>query len=229
MIDYIIYINLDEKIKKKEHMETMLSKFNIPYQRFPGFKPPLEECLNMKNVIPRIREYLYDEIKYPRGIGVLGCYLSHITALNICKKLPKQMKHMLLLEDDVIFSQEDLDYINNILTELTENHDWDILRVLLPRVDCYLNRGVDKVDNLYKFTGNNVSSKFNSTTKNVINGGCHFYIINRKNISKINRYIKKENIFNIDSVYSTNELNVFFLISNSILSEMRDDTSIPKL
>ena len=74
-----------------------------------------------------------------------------------------------------------------------------------------------------------MSSKFNSTTKNVINGGCHFYVINRKNISKINRYIKKENIFNIDSVYSTNELNVFFLISNSILSEMRDDTSIPKL
>ena len=41
MIDYIIYINLDEKPKKKEHIESVLIHFDIPYERFDGIKPSL--------------------------------------------------------------------------------------------------------------------------------------------------------------------------------------------
>ena len=43
MIDYIIYINLDEKPNKKAYMETLLSEYEIPYERFVGIKPTLEE------------------------------------------------------------------------------------------------------------------------------------------------------------------------------------------
>jgi len=229
MIDYIIYINLDEKPNKKAYMETLLSEYEIPYERFVGIKPTLEECLTMKNVVPRIHEYLHDENRYPRGIGVLGCYLSHTMAMHKCKKLSRKHKHILILEDDAIFTPENIDEINTMINELDENHDWDMLRVLLPRTDKHLDKGVSKMENMYKFTGNHTLSKFDSDTKNVIHGGCHFYVLNRKNITKIGKYVKKENIFNIDSVYSTKELNVFFIISNSIQSGMRNDSSIPKI
>ena len=149
--------------------------------------------------------------------------------MNKCKTLPRKYKHVLILEDDAIFTQENIDKINTMINELDENHDWDMLRVLLPRTDKHLDKGVSKMENMYKFAGNHILSKFDSDTKNVIHGGCHFYILNRKNITKISKFVKKENIFNIDSVYSTKELNVFFIISNSIQSGMRDDSSIPKI
>lgn len=230
MIDYIFYINLDEKPNKKEHIESLLSQFDIPYERFAGIKPSLEECLAMKNVVPRIQEYLHHPEKYPRGIGVLGCYLSHTMTMNKCKKLPKKHKHILILEDDAIFTQKDMDYINDKINMLNEQHDWDVLRVLLPRTESFLERGIENVDgDVYKFVGNHVLSKFDSSNRNVINGGCHFYVLNRKNITKISQYVKKEDIFNIDSIYSTKELNIYFLISSSIQSGMRNESSIPKL
>tara|TARA_B100000900_G_C20375733_1_gene632317 strand:- start:487 stop:831 length:345 start_codon:yes stop_codon:yes gene_type:complete len=113
---------------------------------------------------------------------------------------------------------------------LNEQYDWDVLRVLLPRTESFLDRGIENVDgDVYKFAGNHVLSKFDSSNKNVINGGCHFYVLNRKNITKISQYVKKEDIFNIDSIYSTKELNIYFLISSSIQSGMRNESSIPKL
>ena len=225
MIDYIFYINLDEKPNKKEHIEYVLSHFEIPYERFAGIKPSLEDCLAMKNVVPRIQEYLHHPQKYLRGIGVLGCYLSHIKVMNKSNNLLVKYKHILILEDDAIFTQKDMNYINDKINVLNEEHNWDILRVLLPRTENFLDRGVEKVDgDLYKFTGNHVLSKFDSINKNVINGGCHFYVLNRKNITKISQYVNEEDIFNIDSIYSTNELNIYFLISNSIQSGMRSDS-----
>ena len=46
LISKIYYINLDKRVDRKKFMETQLSEFDIPYERFPAVYVERDELLN---------------------------------------------------------------------------------------------------------------------------------------------------------------------------------------
>ena len=67
--------------------------------------------------------------------------------------------------------------------------------------------------------------------KNDYCGGTHFRVVNTKNAKKIKEYLDDEWIYNIDSVYSSNKLDIFIIINNDVMvsSNIFPDTNIPKI
>ena len=59
-IDKIIYINLERRKDRKEHIENVLNKYDLQYERFEAIQT--------------------------EGFGILGCGLSHLQVLKIAKK-----------------------------------------------------------------------------------------------------------------------------------------------
>ena len=86
---------------------------------------------------------------------------------------------------------------------------------------------------IYKFNSPNYQGISELKEKNKFCGGTHFQIINIKNIKKIINYLNKENIFNIDGVYSTNDINVYAVTNKylnvSIPHKFKNQSNIPKI
>lgn len=232
MIDYFIYINLDEKKERKNHMESLLSKFNLPYERLKGIKPKKDD-IDLYKIAEHIRPWKNPR-QLPRLLGVLGCYKSHLECLKKIRNL--SFNYVGILEDDVYFNDSSLNYINNLIESLNrKNIEWDILRVIWSYEKKKCMEPLTKeiiVDNekIYKFNSTNFQSKFCGENINQINGGTHFQIINVKNINKILNFLEKEYIFDIDGIYSTNQLKVIITFSKNIISNyLRDKSSIPKI
>jgi len=73
-IDKIIYINLDKRIDRREHMEQQLKNFGLTAERYSAIK---------------------------REEGFIGCGLSHLNVLKIA--IEREYKNILILEDDFLF------------------------------------------------------------------------------------------------------------------------------
>lgn len=73
-IDHIFYINLDERVDRKNLIELELNNFDLKYERFPAIK---------------------DEM------GIYGCGLSHLSVLKLAKE--RGYKNVLIFEDDFTF------------------------------------------------------------------------------------------------------------------------------
>ena len=73
-IDHIFYINLEERVDRKNLIEIELNKFDLKYERFPAIK---------------------DEM------GIYGCGLSHLSVLKLAKE--RGYKNVLIFEDDFTF------------------------------------------------------------------------------------------------------------------------------
>ena len=96
-IKNIYYINLNERIDRKNHIEEQLSKLNLKGNRFNAIK---------------------------NNNGALGCTLSHIGCLEIAVK--NNFDHILVLEDDVLFLEPEL-FINQFNKFLQTHDDWDVV------------------------------------------------------------------------------------------------------
>lgn len=72
----VLYINLDSRADRKEHIEAQLRALGLKGQRMPA-------------------------IRHERGS--VGCLLSHIRCLEIA--LQHKLDHILILEDDALFLQ----------------------------------------------------------------------------------------------------------------------------
>ena len=233
---YFVYINLEERKEKNQHMHNMLESLNVDFDRFEAIKPTINEVKKMDKLTDKIRNFFENSIQIPRGIGVVGCYLSHINVLLNYKDVDS--KYLCILEDDVEFDLQSLHNVDNIITHLNnKKKDWDILRAIWDRIPSEFE-GLDKINTdkhiLYKFNSPNYLSIYSKEDdNNIISGGCHFYIINKKNIEKIINYIDCEEVYNIDSVYSTNMLNVYAVLNKDVNIDIpmkyRKQTNIPKV
>lgn len=72
-IDKIIYINLDKRTDRREHMEQQLEKIGLTAERFSAIE--------------------HEE-------GIVGCGFSHLNVLKIAKE--REYKNILILEDDFL-------------------------------------------------------------------------------------------------------------------------------
>jgi GR25 family glycosyltransferase involved in LPS biosynthesis len=93
----VFYINLDSRPDRKEHVEKELKKLGLKGTRFSAIK-------NQK--------------------GYIGCSMSHIQCIEIAKK--RKLDHVLIVEDDITFTNPDL-LINQLIKFLKSNNDFDVV------------------------------------------------------------------------------------------------------
>jgi glycosyl transferase family 25 len=98
-IDKIIYINLEKRTDRKEHIENELKKFNLPFERFDAFET--------------------------KGMGILGCGYSHLGVLKKAKEM--NYKNILILEDDFIFLVNKEEFETELTNFFNLNLHYDVL------------------------------------------------------------------------------------------------------
>lgn len=234
-INFIIYINLEESRNRDIWMRELLLHINIPYFRFAGIKPQyrdFEENDKYHTFLDRSVKYIKHGFKQKHHniIGILGLY---ITAYSILKKYQNINKNFLILEDDVDFEPDVIDKVNTFIEDHT---DFDLIRVVWTN-DSKKNKYIDTINKspklqktwnmCHKLTVKNYENGFMKITtpffrsrfdKGITGvkphcflGGSHFTVINGKNIHKIINYMDNENVYELDGIYSTNQLNVYCL------------------
>jgi len=113
-IDYVLWINMERSVRRRQHMETMLSKYNVPNIRIEAIDGNVENTRELISPLIQTEDNL-----------VTACALSHIKALSKIKDLPGE--YFLILEDDV--SDENFHFFKNTsLGEIIKScPDFDVL------------------------------------------------------------------------------------------------------
>jgi len=202
-IDYVLWINMERSTKRRKHMETMLSKYNVPNIRIEGVDGNVENT----------RELISPSIQTESNL-VTACALSHIKALSKIRDLPGE--YFLILEDDS--SDENFHFFKNTsLGEIIKGcPDFDVLLLnkmadFLP-TELYTKRiqfsnvystaayvvAKKNIGNIYKY----FDYKYFKFIINVPN----FYPIDVMLYNNVNTYFYKYNYF--DTLCEDSEINV---------------------
>jgi glycosyl transferase family 25 len=96
-IDKVVYINLDKRTDREEHMKSLLEKYNIHAQRYTAI------------------EHSY---------GLYGCGMSHLNVLKMARD--NQWKNVLILEDDILFNYEPEEIERMIRKLFEEGPEFDV-------------------------------------------------------------------------------------------------------
>jgi len=116
LFEHTLFINLDERTDRQEHVVAELGKIGI-------------------HDAVRVRAF-----KHPRGS--LGCTLSHIQCLEIA--IQQDYEHVFVCEDDITFTNPEL-LLQNISKFDTLSLEWDVLILggnvcppflRAPHIDC---------------------------------------------------------------------------------------------
>ena len=99
-IKHCLYINLSNRLDRKEHVEKELAKIGIQFERFNAIKLPN---------------------------GAIGCSMSHLKCLQTAKEMG--WSHVFVCEDDIQFLDPELfkNQLGHFLKNHTD--DWDVLLV----------------------------------------------------------------------------------------------------
>jgi GR25 family glycosyltransferase involved in LPS biosynthesis len=99
LLKHTLYINLESRPDRLQHVQQELKKMNIDAERINAIK---------------------------MAEGAIGCTLSHIRCLELAKE--RQYPHVFIVEDDITFLQPDLLSENlKKFEENTELQCWDVL------------------------------------------------------------------------------------------------------
>ena len=109
---YIGYLNLDHRTDRRELMEAELKRVGLNAERTRGKMPSEFDRNNPKY-----------KVQFNRTAGSIGCWHG---MEEIAMKAYEQGKHAFIMEDDLIFASDTLNRLN-IISEFTENNDWDII------------------------------------------------------------------------------------------------------
>ena len=207
-----VYINLDDRIDKREYMENQLSSMNLNYVRFSAIQPTRESLIEgeYKSFYDRsvfwMKKNLDVKDKQKLAIGTYGCYLSHYFAL---KQYSSKYSSVVILEDDVMFNIQNL----KKFFRMTSDFNLNDLELCRPRYGQILKE-LNSVGSLgFSFNSVHRNSKYADDSN------CHrmFYathFVYYHNINKVLDYLDDENVFNIDAIYCSNYINSFLIDAN---------------
>jgi GR25 family glycosyltransferase involved in LPS biosynthesis len=215
---------MDKDIDRLERVKKECEIVNIEFERFPGIK--LSDL--SKNIMDK---YVPHETQLYGANGMIGCGLSHLFVWKDAIK--KNYKNILVLEDDVYFTDDFSSYLNKVMSELPA--DYDILFLgckdsvcvppdnkkfnyiykphfpLLLHAMIISNKGLKKLEKLITKIDDHVD-----------------WLIARK-ISELNIYASKKKIANQTWRNSNNSnLKKFPKIINYYLDQIYDCHNIPQ-
>jgi GR25 family glycosyltransferase involved in LPS biosynthesis len=184
------FINIDLREDRFINCIKECEKINIEnIEKFPAIKPSIGDVMSCPFI--DISKMWKKDDKYL--IGATGCKMSH---LNIMKKALKDddnnYKYILILEDDVIFDEFSIEYINLSLEYIEKNNiNFDIL---------YLSVNLKKKDDAEKIDDSLLKIKNGLTTTG--------QIFKYSNLNKIIDIIENSNT-EIDNTYQNNLENKY--------------------
>ena len=223
-VDNVYLINMDKDKKRLESVTKECNNVNITFKRFPG--------IDVNNLSKEILDkYIPKEIQEYGTNGLIGCGLSHLFIWK--DAINKNYKNILVLEDDITFTDNFNEYFLNVINEVPE--DYDILylgykdNICNPPKDCSFNYVYKPYFplNLHAYI---VSSKGLKKLVNLINKiDDHIDWLIARNIDKLNIYASKKKIVNQIYKNSNNSnLKKFPKIVNSYLDNIYDCHNIPQ-
>ena len=99
-IDKIFYINLDNRVDRKDEIEAELHNFELPFERFSAIK---------------------------HDFGAIGCSKSHLEVLKLARD--RKYNRILILEDDFTFIVSKEEFQKEIQTIHESNITYDVCMV----------------------------------------------------------------------------------------------------
>ena len=188
-IDKIYFINLD---KSKDRLDMMLEygkNLNLKLKRFPAVygKDLNTDKLIEKGILDKNNKL---------NKGEIGCFLSHI---NIWKEaIKKNYEHILILEDDIIFTDNFKNNFNKYYNQVP--NDWDIIHLGGSRIKGKL---INK--NIIKPIFN---EKPNYETNNM---GTYAMLLSRKGIKKLlDIMIPIKKPIDLEIAINNKKLNIYY-------------------
>jgi len=150
-VDNVYLINMDKDTERLEKVTKECKKFNINFERFCGINP-------LKLSKKELNKYVSKTCQNICPNGIIGCGVSHMKIYEDAIK--NNYKNILVLEDDVYFSDELYEELNKAMLELPK--DYDILYLgcfgICDKEQVY-NMDLNLLFHLYT----NFLSKFKST------------------------------------------------------------------
>src|SRR5262245_14583457 len=111
----IFIINLDRDVERWRHIDAVVRKLGIPYQRIAAIDGQRKLAL-VRRVIPR--DFFNRKLGRPLTPGELCCTLSHVSALK--QVLRQDLDRAVILEDDAEFLDGFPELFRNELPEYLE-------------------------------------------------------------------------------------------------------------
>jgi GR25 family glycosyltransferase involved in LPS biosynthesis len=96
-IDKVVYINLQKREDRRQHIEDLLSTYNIAATRF-------------------------DAIEH--SMGLYGCGLSHLAVLKLARD--NGWRNVLILEDDILFNLPKQDFEQDLSKLFEQGPEFDV-------------------------------------------------------------------------------------------------------
>jgi GR25 family glycosyltransferase involved in LPS biosynthesis len=118
--DKIIYINLDEREDRKIKIEQEFLKYNIKAERFSAVSLTYEQN---QDLIKRGCVF-YDETRPEYAPRAKSCTLSHLNVIFRSKLM--KYENILVLEDDIVFSENIIEDLSKAIEELKKEKKWDM-------------------------------------------------------------------------------------------------------
>jgi len=201
-INKTFIVNMDKDIIRFNKVKSECDKFNIKFERFKAYDGNL---LTTKEK----NKYITKFCKYFCSNSIIGCGISHIKIYeNIIKN---NYSNTLILEDDIYFTDNFHQILNDALTELPNNYDILYLGSFgLSNIKSYYDyNNLFKIFNIFK--NNTINNhQYNTIYKPEYALGTYGYIISYNGCKKILNIIKKLN-YHIDFTiaFNNNKLNIY--------------------
>ena len=167
-IDLIYYINLEERVDRKDHFLTQCNVHKIPLKKIERFNAINGKKLIMNETVNNLfRNCNYKN--YNSGTSIMGNQLSHYMLFE--KMITENFKYIIICQDDIVFKNGFCDYVNNLMDNIPDDaeiihlgfHKYAVRDVFLPW-DLSKNT---KDDCISKVHINDFICK--------VNDGCHLY------------------------------------------------------
>ena len=188
LIDYhifnkikIVIINLEERTDRLKNIIIECNKLNLQnYDIFKGIKIDDEHnYLKYNSLLNKNKMWKKDNIDYFKS--ALGCKISHLEVLKKYKDINND--YLLILEDDVIFEENVIIYLNLALFSL-KKINWDIL---------FLSTNLKEKNDAFKIDDNLLKINKGLTTT--------AQLFNKNNIEKMIEVIENSDL-EIDNTYN---------------------------
>ena len=226
-VDNVYLINMDNDDDRLKKVTKECDKVNIKFERFPGLK--VSDL--SQNILDK---YIPEEIQKYGTNGMIGCGLSHLFIWQ--DAIQKNYKNILVLEDDVHFTDDFNEYLEHVMEELPKDYDIlylgykDLFRCEPPKNEKFnyiykpyypllthamiiSNKGLKKLIKIIKKIDKHIDWKIAS------------------NAGKLNIYASKKKIVNqiwINSNNSNLKIKSFPKIINYYLDQVYDCNNIPQ-
>jgi GR25 family glycosyltransferase involved in LPS biosynthesis len=183
-VDNVYLINMDKDINRLKKVKKECDKVDIKFERFPRVKvSDLSQNILDKYIPKETKKYGTISLQANSRDDMIERGLSHLFVWQ--DAIQKQYKNILVLEDDVFFTDDFNEYFKNVMEELPE--DYDIL---------YLGYN----DIIYEAPED---CSFNYIYKPILPYGLHAYIVSNKGLKKLVNLITIINA-HIDSIIANN-------------------------